>query len=126
MIPPAQTQTYGELPPRNESKLIELSKAAAKVAGIADFRFINVGDDGKSADILWLHEDNARCFELICRYLISPNQLTCGSVATDFYTGYDGEVEWGEKTYIAEYNNDREQATRVAILKAIVVIGEEK
>jgi len=97
----------------NLSELIELSKAAAKVAGIDPDEYADHCD----IDI-WLHEDNARCFALMCRYGLEPSfteeYVYCLRDFRDFkdeyYTSHD----------------DREQATRVALLRAIVAIGEQK
>ena len=98
------------------NELIDLSKAAAKVAGVAPYDdTLTLSALGKDFHF-WLHEDNARCFELMCRYemLLSVNG---GEALVNIHNPAEMFIN---------HNNDREQATRVAILKAIVAIGEQK
>ena len=105
------------------NELIELSKAAAKVAGVDPLKWTD-GEGFDPGRSIWLHEDSARCFELMCRYIMD---IESGEVESG---GYVGSYAIGRGNLAVElidtHNNDREQATRVAILKAIVAIGEQK
>lgn len=94
-----------------QSELIELSKAAAKVAEVEPYTI----SDHPERLVDWLHEDSARCFELMCRYgmKVSP---TLFSASVDMLT----------EELMESADCCREQATRVAILKAIVAVGEQK
>lgn len=96
------------------SELIELSKAAAKVAGVPPSDFIS------EYDFLWLHEDSARCFELMCQSKLEVT-VSSGSSFVRWGNNESGPIE-----FFINHDGNKEQATRVAILKAIVAIGEQK
>lgn len=105
----------------NNPDLIALSKAAAKVAGVPAYEEIESGMDvGMGLPTrYWLHEDSARCFDM--------------SLWMQRISQYEGEVDvfWNVDypritERFSDHNNSREQATRVAILKAIVAIGEQQ
>lgn len=107
----------------NQSELIELSKAAAKVAGIESYRKM----EGLLSDPFWLHEDSARCFELMCRYGVYPVQSSYKDKVSIFCEGlWITTLNWDGEHYFFDHDGNKEQATRVAILKAIVAIGERK
>ena len=102
-----------------KDELIELSRAAAKVAGIEPHRWVaTIG--GRSAGI-WFYEDSARCFELMCQYNFERH-----IVGADIGIGTHTGVQWFQAgndvvwVNFRDHNNDRSLATRVAILRAIV------
>jgi hypothetical protein len=94
----------------NNYELIALSKRVAEKEGIAP-----VGNPRTELhdSARWLHEDNDRCFALMVKYEL-PVLYTLGLV-------------WIGNSYenCADHNNDREKATRTAILKAIDAIKGE-
>ena len=95
------------------NELIELSGKVGKAYKILPCW--NYSDDAK--EITWLHEDSARCFELAVENNLPIEHVydyATGEYftvhASDLYEDYD------------KHNNDKAQATRVAILKALLVL----
>lgn len=97
--------------PNESNELIELSKRVAEKIGIEADKYYKYCHDPKIDEVIWLHEDSKRCFELMCEYRISllqPHDSVC--------TTKKGPPVF---TFIDQHNKDRALATRVAILKAL-------
>lgn len=143
-----------------QDELIDLSIAAAKVAGIDPVAEVVMNDnDGGHADFssAWLYEDGLRCFELMCRYKLEIHYYhlpmnTKSAMAVSACRTNDGlhaihhllpdpvafalenippdVVEWeGKCTEYSlksgEWVDGERLATRIAILKAVVTLGEQ-
>lgn len=106
-----------------QDELIELSIAAAKVAGIPPCYDDLVGGCLGTTVVVWLHADSERCFELMCRCDLYPKKTWhCihgdGVIVPGFAAEY--YLDHGGNAYVV---GNREQTTRVAILKALVERG---
>jgi len=102
----------------NVIELEQLSHDVAELEGIKAFEH-----ETRSfyPQVIWLYQDSARCFDLMVKHDIRPHQnyLSGTSWAEVIEPRQDGVFErW------SSHNNDRSQATRVAILKARLAMGE--
>lgn len=98
-----------------EQDYIDLSKRVAEKLGIStcemyDCGFRSRADDGMRE--LWLHQDSARCFELMCEHQLCIYCYIDGVMAQDKNGGQYFQHD-------LRHNNDRNLAARVAILKAL-------
>lgn len=88
-----------------ESEMQQLSREVAEKVGI--YAYIT-----KTEDIgIWIHEDNARCFELMVRYKIDVTPCSKSVFA-------ENNLANQNENY-SDHNNDAELATRIAILRAV-------
>lgn len=103
----------------NEENLFALSEAVAKIADVEPYAYLN-DLDAEDASTIWLHEDSERCFDLGCVFEIDI-QHNWNSVIAIYDRGKDVKVAIDEETKLT-----RIEATRIAILKAIVLKGSER
>lgn len=95
-----------------EREMQQLSREVAEKVGILPTKTeYLIGNLGTFHNEVWLHEDNARCFELMVKYRI-------------FILNYDKNVsahtvKTCHTEHYSDHNNDAELATRIAILKAV-------
>lgn len=75
----------------------------------------------------WLHEDSARCFDLMAEHEIDL------SFVEDFVFSYTNNIQGyflnrsgvvRQSIRYTDHNNDKQEATRIAILKALLAKGE--
>lgn len=101
------------------NELIELSKRVAAKLGTHPKEWGDYDNPQKESHGTWLHEDSARCFELMCEHKLNLDWdfgvegKSCVDVA------YTNKEAHGYCEYAEDHNNDLAQATRVAILKAL-------
>lgn len=100
-----------------ENELQQLSKDVAEKYGIAPNRTIH--QFIKDPYTIWLHQDSARCFDLMVEHYLMVGSCLYTNMAKVCYEKKDGTVyDIWEK--FADHNNDKHLATRVAILKALL------
>lgn len=106
--------------------LIELSKQAAEVLGIepkeiypSHFSFTD--KTIHSFSTLWLAEDIGRCAEIAADRMLDTTHSK-GAVIVWYWNTYKkGDIAaYDVEVYLADHNGDREQAWRVAVLKAVI------
>lgn len=81
----------------------QLSKSVANKLGVTPI----------SSDLLWLHEDDARCYQLACDYNVNVHQTFDGAKAYIRFADVIIVEPW--IGYPTKY-----QATNIAILKCIL------
>lgn len=101
-------------------ELIELSKRVAEKLGIK--ACIDGEDEGQFGGYQikrWLHEDSARCFELMCEHSLAVNVAygVGGDICVEV-THCEHEAP-GRAEYFSSFDANKSLATRVAILRAI-------
>ena len=106
-----------------EQEKQQLSRDVAAKLGIAPYRFIATSIDNFVQT--WLTEDSARCFDLAVNNYIGTHHYA------DFKTGKCYCVEaksFDGRTVLFEdydkHNDDAQEATRIAILRALLAKGE--
>lgn len=98
----------------NEQDYIDLSKRVAEKLGIEAYidRYPN---EDMSTDMFWLHQDPARCFDLLGEHDMQLTHFSSiGYVEVPAFTGVKNYRE-----FYVDHNNDRNLAARVAILRAL-------
>jgi len=99
----------------NQQDKIELSKRIAEKLGID--AWVDITPDREAHTLLWLADDNARCFELMVKYGLEVY------IYETFVTVYGrNKSDEGADPYAEEYYKDHtspEEATRIAILKCL-------
>ena len=112
-------------------ELIELSKQAAEVLGVPACKKWAIGYEPDYGPIYdetktkWLAEDSERCADIAADKMldITHSRDTIHVWYENIYkkgdiAAYDVEV------YLEDYNDDRKQAWRVAVLKAVIEQGK--
>jgi hypothetical protein len=98
---------------------VELSRHVAKLYGIdakrelivdATTYILSTGSEG--AEVLWLHEDSARCFELMVEYGVNLNW-------------YESAVSGSELDSAIYLENDDPESVRTAILQCLAKMKEQ-
>lgn len=90
----------------------QLSKRVSELFGIDEYSY-----DISGTEYL-LHDDSARCFELMCQYGINIEIYEEISVEAWYRTSTYHIVEMVEG--VDMHNNDKALATRIAILKCLL------
>lgn len=114
-----------------EQEKQQLSRDVADKYGIDAFtQPFEVWDWQAEEPLIWLHDDSARCFDLMVEHEVGTKQLVntangkAYSAEAFAYnsTNYDIEIDLCE--HYTDHNNDKQEATRIAILKALLAKGE--
>ncbi len=100
-----------------EQEKQELSKAVASKYGIAPNRLVGYSNDFIDENWLWLHDDSARCFDLMAEHNINLEH-------DSDYVGaiwIDSNINVKRKRYVLIQDHPtKQEATRIAILKALL------
>lgn len=103
------------------AQLQELSKAVAAKYGIHTYTIgigEKFGDDGK----YWLHNDSGRCFDLAVGEGLEVDFDNNG--AATVYWRDAKRRRFGVDEMHSDHNGNKQQAARVAVLKALLAKGE--
>lgn len=95
-----------------EQQMQQLSRDAADKYGIAPKRLIGYSNEFMDEEWLWLHNDSARCFELMVEHEINVENNGNWVMAVS-----DSDYS---REYNKDYNDDKQLTVRVAILKALL------
>lgn len=110
--------------------IIELSKQAAEVLGVPEKRSYPIAVYGNSMHQfnvkykeLWLAEDSGRCAEIAADRMIAITHYDHDCVIAGWRNAHLVSVTLGVK--LSDHNNDRKQAWRIAVLKAVIEQGKQ-
>lgn len=96
-----------------EQQIQQLSRDVAAKYGIEPYITMSATLTGT---ILWLHNDSARCFELMVEHDVVISRIWQFDGVGAGVAGYPVDI----REEFTDHNNDKPLATRIAILKALL------
>ena len=110
-----------------EQEKQQLSRAVAEKYGIDAFtRPFEVWDYKTEEPLDWLHDDSARCFDLMVEHEVGTKQLVNANTGHTFsaeaftYSKKHYCIDTSVCEHYTTHDNDKHLATRIAILKSLL------